>query len=76
MFTNMNPLQILALVVFGALLVGCESTQTAGMGNQERKRLAAVQQQEQQSQADETEQNLRSAQQNTLNRDSNPARQP
>lgn len=72
----MKQLQLIGLIACGAFLVGCESTQTAGMGNQERKRLAAVQQQEQQPQPDEAEQNLQNAQQDILNRDSNPARQP
>ena len=72
----MKRLQLIGVIACGAFLVGCESTQTTGTGNQERKRLAAVQQQEQQSQTDESEQNLWNAQQDILNRDSNPARQP
>lgn len=70
----MNPFQFIALIACLAAVTGCESTGTAGMGNQERKRLAAVQQHEQQPRLDETEQNLWSAQQNLLNRDGNPAR--
>ena len=66
-------LQLISLIACGPFLVGCESTQTAGMGNQERKRLAAVEQQ-QQVQVDETESNLWYAQQDKLNRDSNPLR--
>jgi hypothetical protein len=72
----MKRLQLIPMIVCLALVVGCESTDTTGMGNQERKRLAAVQQQAQQPQPDESEQNLWNAQQDILNRDSNPARQP
>ncbi|MEP7016004.1 MAG: hypothetical protein ABI925_11230 [Verrucomicrobiota bacterium] len=68
----MKQLQLFGLIVFGVFLIGCESTQTAGgMGNQERKRLAAVQQ-EQRIQVDETESNLWYAHQDKLNRDSRP----
>lgn len=70
---HMKQLQLVSVIACGALLVGCESTQTAGMGNQERKRLAIVEQQ-QQVQVDETESNLWHAQQDKLNRDSNPLR--
>ena len=66
--------QQIGLAACLTLLVSCESTQTAGMGNQERKRLAALQQQGQQLQADESEQNLWRAQQITLNMDGNPMR--
>jgi hypothetical protein len=72
----MKRLQLIPMIVCLALVVGCESTDTTGTGNQERKRLAAVQQQAQQPQPDESEQNLWNAQQDILNRDSNPARQP
>ena len=70
----MNHLQLVGLLGSLALLVSCETTQTAGEGNQEKKRLAAVQQQEQQPQPDESEQNLWNAQRDKLNRDSNPLR--
>lgn len=69
----MKQLQIICLVC-GAFLAGCESTQTAGEGNQEKKRLAAMQQQEQQPQPDESDQNLWNSQRDKLNRDSNPLR--
>ena len=67
-------LQFISLICCGAFFAGCESTQTAGEGNQEKKRLAAVQQQEQQPQPDESEKNLWNAQQDKLNRDSNQLR--
>jgi len=48
-----------------------------GQGNQETKRLAALQQEKQESaQMDEADQNLWAAQQARLNRDSNPAIRP
>ena len=56
--------------------VSCETTETAGTGNQEAKRLAALQQQRQEEQPDEATQNLWNAQQDRLNRDSNPAVRP
>jgi len=71
----MKHLQIIGLMACVAFFVGCESTQTAGRGTQEAKRLAAVQQQRQrQAQMDEAQQNLWSAQANILNQDGNPAR--
>ena len=71
---DMKHLQFIGLIVCAALLISCESTQTAGQGNQEAKRLAALQQQEQESaQMDEADQNLSNAQKDRLNRDSNPA---
>jgi hypothetical protein len=72
----MKRLQLITMIACLAFVVGCESTDTTGTGNQERKRLAAVQQQAQQAQPDESEQNLWNAQQDILNRDGNPARQP
>jgi hypothetical protein len=70
----MNYLQWICLIICAPILIGCESTQTVGQGNQERKRLAAMQQWNRQRQADESEQNLSSAQQNTINMDGNPMR--
>jgi hypothetical protein len=71
----MKHVQLIGLFGCLALLASCESTETAGGGNQEAKRLAAKRQQAQQrAQTDEAQENLWSAQQNTLNRDGNPAR--
>ncbi len=73
---NMKHLQFIGLILCAAFLTSCESTQTAGpgQGNQEQKRLAALQQQEQEAaQMDEADQNLWAAQQARLNRDSNPS---
>jgi hypothetical protein len=73
----MKHVQLISLIAGAAILISCETTQTAGQGNQEAKRLAALQQQEQQSaQMDEGDQNLWNAQQDRLNRDSNPAVRP
>jgi hypothetical protein len=69
----MKRLQLIGVIAC-AWFVSCESTETASRRNQERKRLAALQQQRQQAQPDEGQQNLWSAQQNTMNRDGNPMR--
>lgn len=71
----MKYLQIIGFMACAALWASCESTDTAGRGNQEAKRLASRQQQMQQrAQTDEAQANLWSAQENNLNRDGNPAR--
>ena len=70
----MKLLQLVGLLASVALLVGCETTQTTGMGNQEQKRLAAIQQEQQEgAQMDEGERNLWNAHQDQLNTGSNPA---
>lgn len=69
----MKQLQLVSVVACGALLIGCESTGSAGGGNQERKRLAMIEQQQQEgAQMDEAERNLWNAQRDVLVRDSNP----
>jgi len=70
----MKQLQLVALIAM-AICVGCEATnQTAGMGNQEQKRLAQLQRQQQDlAQYDESEQNLWNSQVDILNRGTNPA---
>ena len=71
---SMKPLQLVGLIASVALLVGCESTQPTGMGNQEQKRLAAIQQQQQEAaQMDEADRNLWNAHQDQLNTGTNPA---
>ena len=70
----MKNLQILGLFLFAACLAGCKTAGTT-VGNQEAKRRAAMAQQ-QQLRGNESDENLRSAQDNVLNRDSNPARKP
>jgi hypothetical protein len=71
----MKHLQLIGLIGCAIFFVGCESTQTAGRGTQEAKRLAAVQQERQrQAQTDEAQQNLWNAQQDIINRDGNASR--
>jgi hypothetical protein len=71
---SMKPLQLVGLIASAALFVGCETTQPTGMGNQEQKRLAAIQQQQQESaQVDEADRNLWNAHQDQLNTGTNPA---
>ncbi len=68
---DMKHLQLISLIVCVGFCVSCESTKTAGQGNQERKRLAAIQQQESE-QMDQGERNLWNAQRDLLVRDNNP----
>ncbi len=71
----MKHLDLIAVMICVIFFASCESTDTAGRGTQEAKRLAAVQQQRQrQAQTDEAQQNLWSAQANILNQDGNPGR--
>lgn len=70
----MKHARLLTLAFVLAGIVGCETTETAGRGNQEAKRLAALQRQQEHEQPDEARQNLWSAQENNLNRDGNPVR--
>ena len=70
----MKPLQLVGLLASAALFVSCETTQTTGMGNQERKRLTAIQQQQQEdAQIDESDRNLWNAHQDLLYTGTNPA---
>ena len=70
----MKHLHFIGPVIFAAFLMSCETTQTAGQGNQEIKRLAAIQQEEQEAaQVDESERNLWNAQQDVLLTGTNPA---
>jgi hypothetical protein len=70
----MNQLQLVSLIAGAAILVSCETIQTAGMGNQEQKRLAAIRQQQQEdAQMDESDRNLWNAHQDLLYTGTNPA---
>ena len=70
----MKLLQLVGVIVYAGIFVSCETTQTAGMGNQERKRLAAIQQQQQEdAQMDESDRNLWNAHQDLLYTGTNPA---
>ena len=69
----MKHLQLLGLIVCAGFFVSCEDTQTAGKGNAEAKRAAALQErQQQEQQMDESQKNLSNAQQDILKRDGNP----
>ena len=70
----MKYLQLIGLIACAIFFGGCESTQTAGRGNQESKRLAALQRQRQHEQPDEAQQNLWNAQQDIMNQDGNASR--
>ena len=70
---SMKPLQFVVLIAYVALFAGCETTQPTGMGNQEQKRLAAIQQEQAEgAQMDEADRNLWNAHQDQLNTGSNP----
>ena len=70
----MKPLQLVGLIACAGCLLSCETTQPTGMGNQEQKRLAQIQQQEQEAaQIDEGGRNLWNAHQDLLNTGTNPA---
>lgn len=70
----MKSLQLLALSSVAIFLIGCETTNQAGMGNQEQKRLAQIQQQQQEAaQYTESDINLWNSQVGLLNRDTNPS---
>ena len=72
---SMKLLQLMGLLASAALFVSCETTQPTGMGNQEQKRLAAIQQQQQEAaQMDEGDRNLWNAHQDLLYTGTNPAR--
>ncbi len=70
----MKHLQLIGLIICAAFVASCETIEKTGTGNQEAKRLVAVQQEARQAaRADEGQQNLWSVQADRLNRDSNPA---
>ena len=70
----MKQLQLVALIGAAAALIGCETTNQAGVGNQEQKRMAQIQrQQAEASQYDESEINLWNAHVDVLDRGTNPA---
>lgn len=68
----MKHLQFLGLILCVVWQISCQNEE--GMGNQEAKRHAAIERQQQQTRGSEADQNLQSAQENILNRDNNPAR--
>ena len=68
----MKHLQFVGFLLCAVCQVACQTGEE--IGNQEAKRRAAIAQQEQQTHGSEADQNLQNAQENILNRDSNPAR--
>ena len=74
MIRHMKHFQLVASLGWTAFLISCETIQTTGMGNQEQKRLAAIQQQQQEdAQMDESDRNLWNAHQDLLYTGTNPA---
>jgi len=70
----MKQLRLVSVIASTAILVSCETIQTTGMGNQEQKRLASIQQQQQEdAQMDESDRNLWNAHQDLLYTGTNPA---
>lgn len=68
----MKTLQFAGLIACAAFLVSCETTETAGRGNQEVKRLAAIQREEQEAkETDEAQRNLWNAHHDVITRDDN-----
>jgi predicted small secreted protein len=65
---------VIILLGCATFLAGCETTDSAGGGNQEAKRRAAIEQQKDQPPVDQAHANLWNAQENRLDRDSNPLR--
>ena len=71
----MKQLQLVTLLGIVAIFAGCETTnETTGMGNQEQKRLAQLQRQQQENaQYDESDINLWNAHQDQLVTGTNPS---
>jgi hypothetical protein len=71
----MNYPEMVSLVVCAVFVTSCESTDTVGSNRAEKRELAnRAAAQQQQTQVDESQQNLSNAQKNTLNQDGNPMR--
>jgi hypothetical protein len=70
----MRSVQILGVILGLMFLVACETTDATGTGNQEAKRRVAIERRRQQPPPDEAQSNLLKAQENVLDRDTNPLR--
>jgi hypothetical protein len=70
----MKWLQIVTAMIGLGLLASCETTNVSGRGNQEAKRLAAIERHREQAPLPEDQANLWSAHRNILDRDTNPLR--
>ena len=69
----MKPLQLVSLIAAAAILVSCETVQSTGVGNQEQKRLAQIQREQQENaQYDQSDINLWNAHQDVLVSGTNP----
>ena len=70
----MKNFRLIGTLWCAAALIGCETTQTTGTGNQEQKRLAQIQrEQAEAAQYDESDINLWNAHQDMLTKGTNPA---
>jgi uncharacterized protein YcfL len=70
----MKQLQLVTLAAALAFLVGCETTNETGMGNQERKRMDQIQREHAEAaQLDESDVNLWNSEQRRIVNQSNPA---
>ena len=73
MIRDMKYFQLVALLGWTAFLISCETMQTTGVGNQEQKRLAQIQREQQENaQYDESDINLWNAHQDVLVQGTNP----
>lgn len=72
-YSDMKHIAFFAVLLCAAAVAGCETTQTAGHGSQEAKRIAAEQRLRQEQQISESDRNLWNAQRDILTRDGNPA---
>lgn len=74
---DMKYLQLTGLILCAVSFAGCETTQNAGPGNTEVKRIAALDERRQEeAHMDESQKNLWNAQQDILNRDGDPTVRP
>lgn len=70
----MKNFRLIGTVLWAAALIGCETTNQAGVGNQEQKRLAQIQrEQEEAAQYDQSDLNLWNSEQRRIVNQSNPA---
>lgn len=69
----MKQLQLVTLAGALAFLISCETTQTASSGNQEQKRLAQINREQQEAaQYDESDINLWNAHQDEISKGTSP----
>ena len=69
----MKQLQLVTFAGALAFLISCETTKTAGTGNQEQKRLAQIQREQQETaQYDESDINLWNAHQDEISKGTSP----